>query len=149
MADQKPAAPHPRGGSPATPGRAPPPQAEASRAEHAERPTPAHGSSPASPTVARPSGFVASGQVVHQDEEGRRTIFQHGEKLDLPSEHLRKLYKQGAALRGAAPMPRPAGVEGEPAYVQDEETGLWVDAQGSTHGDAQPDVIAKAAPPVE
>jgi hypothetical protein len=140
MADQKPATPHARGGSPATPGR-PPPPSDTSRAERAEH------ASPASPAVARPSGFVASGTVIHQDEDGRRITIEHGQRLDLPSDALRKLYKQGAAIRGPAPMPRPAGVEGEPAYVQDEETGLWTDAQGSTHGDAQPDVVANAPGP--
>lgn len=99
----------------------------------------------AAPAVAKPSGFTAAGTVIHQDEHGRRVTFEHGQRLDLPSDTLRKLHKQGAATRGPAAMPRAAGVEQEPAYVLDEETGLWTDQQGSTHGDAQPDVVNQAA----
>jgi hypothetical protein len=104
----------------------------------------------ASPAVAKSpsgSGFTASGTVIHQDEHGKRTIIEHGQRLDLPTDTLRKLHRQGAAVRGPAPMPRAAGVEQEPGYVLDEETGLWTDQQGSTHGDAQPHVVETMGEP--
>lgn len=94
------------------------------------------------PPAPRPGGFVANGTIVHQNPDGSRIVIEHGHPIDIPIDHMRKLHRQGAVLRGSAPRPGAPGVEQESSYVQDPDTGLWTDAQGSTHGDAQPDIVA-------
>lgn len=91
------------------------------------------------PAVAQTARAYASGTVYHKDASGKRHVFHHGDLMELPTSDLRHLAKRGAAVRDKPGAMLAPGVEQE-SYVLDEETGLYVDPQGSTHDPNQPDI---------
>lgn len=79
--------------------------------------------------------LVAVGTVIHQDEDGKRVVVDHGRPLPdgLDGKTMKFLEKQGAAARVVQPTPAP-GVEAKMAeWTFDQARGVWLDEHGGVH----------------